>query len=248
MSIVSLMLASLLVLIPVFISMREDLDLHKQIAISVVRAAIQLTVVGSVLQLIFGLENMWVTLVFVAFMIFNAAMNVTKLQQVAHQRLISYAGIGAGTVVTLAALTIAGVINFTADEVIPICGMIVNNAMVAVSITYRQMQAGFIDKREEIETKLSLGAPINLAAADLIKRCLRAGMLPTIDAAKALGIVALPGMMTGLILGGSPPLEAIKYQLMVTFMLLSATSIATFIITLCSYRSFFNKHKQLNIK
>ena len=70
-------------------------------------------------------------------------------------------------------------------------------------------------------------------------------MLPTIDSAKTLGIVSLPGMMTGLILAGTSPLEAIKFQIMVTFMLLSTTSISSFIACYLSYRSFFNDRKQL---
>ncbi|OON97588.1 MAG: iron export ABC transporter permease subunit FetB [Candidatus Epulonipiscioides saccharophilum] len=248
MSIFSLMIASLLVLIPIFISIKEGLGLDKKIVISVVRAVIQLTIVGSILQVIFGFEHVLVTLAFVAFMIFNASINVVKLAQIRNQILINYLGIGCGTLITISVLILAKIISFEADEIIPICGMIINNAMVAVSITYRQMQTGFIDKREEIETKLSLGAPIKLASKELIKRCLMSGMLPTIDAAKVLGIVALPGMMTGLILAGSAPLEAIKYQIMVTFMLISTTSIATSIVTFCSYKMFFNKFKQLDIK
>lgn len=245
MSIISLILASLLVLIPIFISFKEDLRIHKQIVISVLRAVIQLTVVGSILQVIFGFENLIVTIFFIFFMIFNASVNIAKMPQIRNMRVISFIGIGLGTWITLITLTLTGAIVFSANEVIPICGMIVNNAMVAVAITYRQIQSGFIDKREEIETKLSLGASIKLASGEVLKRTLKAGMLPTIDSAKALGIVSLPGMMTGLILGGAPPLEAIKYQIMVTFMLLSATSIATIFVTYFSYTSFFNKYKQL---
>lgn len=70
-------------------------------------------------------------------------------------------------------------------------------------------------------------------------------MVPTIDSAKTLGIVTLPGMMTGLILAGTAPIQAVKYQMMVTFMLLSTTSIASFIATYLAYRSFLNNKKQL---
>lgn len=70
-------------------------------------------------------------------------------------------------------------------------------------------------------------------------------MIPTIDSMKTLGIVSLPGMMTGLILAGTSPLEAIKYQIMVIFMLLSTTAIATFIACYMSYKNFFNSRKQL---
>ena len=123
--------------------------------------------------------------------------------------------------------------------------MIVSNAMVALGLCYKQISSDFKNKREEIETKLSLGADILPASIGIIRESIKTGMLPTIDSAKTLGIVSLPGMMTGLILAGASPVEAIKYQIMVTFMLLSTTSISSFIACYLSYRGFFNKRKQL---
>lgn len=83
------------------------------------------------------------------------------------------------------------------------------------------------------------------SSLEIIRDSFKTGMLPTIDSAKTLGIVSLPGMMTGLILAGAAPIEAIQYQIMVTFMLLSTTSIASFLACYLSYRSFFNEQKQL---
>ena len=107
------------------------------------------------------------------------------------------------------------------------------------------MAADFNIKHDEVETKLSLGADILPSSIEIIRDSIKTGMLPTIDSAKTLGIVSLPGMMTGLILAGSSPIEAIKYQIMVTFMLLSTTSISSFIACFLCYRGFFNKRKQL---
>lgn len=128
---------------------------------------------------------------------------------------------------------------------IPIGGMIISNAMVALGLCYKQMTADFKTKREEVETKLALGADIRASSIDIIRDSIKTGMLPTIDSAKTLGIVSLPGMMTGLILAGASPLEAIKYQLMVTFMLLSTTAIASFIACSLAYRGFFNARMQV---
>ena len=91
------------------------------------------------------------------------------------------------------------------------------------------MASDFRNKKDEVETRLSLGADLLPASIAIIRNSIRTGMLPTIDSAKTLGIVSLPGMMTGLILAGASPMEAIKYQIMVTFMLLSTTSISSFI-------------------
>ena len=117
--------------------------------------------------------------------------------------------------------------------------------MVALGLCYKQLTSDFKDKRQEVETKLALGADILPSSIEIIRNSIKTGMVPTIDSTKTLGIVSLPGMMTGLILAGTPPVEAIKYQIMVTFMLLSTTSIASFIACYLSYKHFFNERKQL---
>jgi putative ABC transport system permease protein len=129
-------------------------------------------------------------------------------------------------------------------QIIPVSGMIISNAMVALGLSYKQLANEFKLRRQEVETKLALGADLLPSSIEMIRSSIRTGMMPTIDSAKTLGIVALPGMMTGLILAGTAPLEAIKYQIMVTFMLVSSTSIASLIACFMSYRSFFNDRKQ----
>ena len=117
--------------------------------------------------------------------------------------------------------------------------------MIAIGLCYRQMTSDFNGKKEEIETKLALGAEVLPSCIDIVRACIKTGMQPTIDSAKTLGIVTLPGMMSGMIFAGISPVEAVKYQMMVTFMLLSTTSITSFIACYLSYRGFFNDRKQL---
>ncbi|MDE7524501.1 ABC transporter permease, partial [Streptococcus agalactiae] len=100
-----------------------------------------------------------------------------------------------------------------------------------IGLCYKQLLSEFRSKQEEVETKLALGADILPASIDIIRDVIKTGMVPTIDSAKTLGIVSLPGMMTGLILAGTSPIQAVKYQMMVTFMLLATTSIASFVAT-----------------
>lgn len=92
---------------------------------------------------------------------------------------------------------------------------------------------------------MSLGATSRQAAQKVIKTAIKTGMIPTVDSMKTLGIVQLPGMMTGLILGGVDPIEAVKYQIMVTFMLASTVAISCFSVTFLTYRNFFTKYHQL---
>ncbi|CUX15693.1 ABC transporter permease [Clostridium sp. C105KSO13] len=245
-SIASLLISSSLVLVTLFFSYWQKLKLEKEVIIGVVRAVVQLVLVGYILEYVFGYKNPVFTTLLLLFMIFNAAYNAAKRGKAIKKGLIiSFLSITVGTIVTLAILVLSKTIQYEPYQIIPVSGMIVGNAMVALGLCYKQIASDFKIKREEVETKLSLGADILPSSIEIIRDSIKTGMLPTIDSAKTLGIVSLPGMMTGLILAGSSPMEAIKYQIMVTFMLLSTTSISSFIACYLSYRSFFNSRKQL---
>ncbi|MBU5592750.1 iron export ABC transporter permease subunit FetB [Clostridium sp. MSJ-4] len=247
-SISSLLIASSLVLISLFISYWQKLKLEKEIIVGMIRAVVQLTLVGYVLNYIFGLKNYAFTTLLLIFMIFNASTNAKKRgKNIKNSLVISFIAIASGTAITITILLISKSIKYEPYSVIPVSGMIISNSMVAIGLCYKQLNLNFKNRRDEIETKLSLGAEILPSSRDIIRDAIKTGMIPTIDSAKALGIVSLPGMMTGLILAGTSPLEAIKFQIMVTFMLLSTTSISAFIACFLSYKSFFNDRSQLDI-
>ena len=159
---------------------------------------------------------------------------------------ISWFAITVGASITLSILLLTGVLNFTAYQVIPVGGMVISGAMVAIGLCYRQMLSNFELRQQEVEIKLALGSTPKQASKAIVRDVIKTGLQPTVDSAKTLGIVALPGMMTGLILAGMPPLEAVKYQMIVTFMSLSTISIACFITCQLAYRTFFNNRNQLN--
>jgi len=117
--------------------------------------------------------------------------------------------------------------------------------MVAIGLCYRNMNSSFRDRRQQVLERLALGADLRLASIDIVRESIRTGMAPTIDSAKTVGIVSLPGMMSGLIFAGVDPVHAIKYQILVTFMLLSATSIGSVIACYLAYKQFYNEQKQL---
>jgi putative ABC transport system permease protein len=245
-SISSLMIASLLVIVSLLFSYFQKLKLEKETIISVIRAVIQLIAVGYILEFIFGLNNPAFTTLLVLIMTFNAAYNASKRgKEIKNGLLISFASIAVGAGLTLCVLVLSGAIKYQPNQIIPISGMIISNAMVALGLCYRQLSADFKSRRDEVETKLSLGADILPSSIEIIRDSIRTGMIPTIDSAKTLGIVSLPGMMTGLILAGTSPVQAIRYQIMVTFMLLSTTAISSFMACYFSYKGFFNNRKQL---
>ena len=107
------------------------------------------------------------------------------------------------------------------------------------------MMQTFTDRHQQVLEKLALGADIKMACLDILRDSIRSGMQPTIDSIKTLGLVSLPGMMSGLIFAGVDPVKAIKYQIMVTFMLLASTGLGSIISCYLAYKQFFNERKQL---
>lgn len=117
--------------------------------------------------------------------------------------------------------------------------------MIATGLCYNQLGQRFENHQQQIQEMLSLGATPKIASMAIIRDSIKSSLIPTVDAAKTVGIVSLPGMMSGLIFAGVDPLQAVKYQIMVTFMLMATASISTIIACYLTYKKFFNQRHQL---
>jgi TIGR00245 family protein len=244
----SLAMTFALVLLAMFISSKEKLGLSKDIIYSVLRAIIQLTIVGYVLKYIFQVNNVFLTLAMGLLIIINASWAAYKRNPSQNKKFInSFLAIFISTTITLTVLFISRAIKLVPSQIVPITGMIASNSMIAVGLCYNTMGSQFHDQRQQVLEKLSLGATPKQASLSILRASIRTAMQPTIDSAKTVGLVSLPGMMSGLIFAGVDPVHAIRYQIMVTFMLLSATSIGTGIAGYRNYQCYFNKEKQLTI-
>ena len=248
-SYLSLFLALSLVLVALIISSKEKLGLTKDIIASVLRTIVQLTVVGYLLYYIFDVDNIFLTLAMVLIIVYNASHQADKRNPNHKKRFHqSFLAIFLATGLTLTVLILSGAIQFLPSQIIPITGMIASNSMVAIGLCYREMNSLFRDQRQQVLEKLALGAPVKLASASIVRQSIRTAMQPTIDSAKTVGLVSLPGMMSGLIFAGVSPIFAIKYQIMVMFMLLSATSLGAVIAAYFAYRTYFNNRSQLDFE
>lgn len=248
-SYLSLFLALSLVLVALTISSKEKLGLTKDIVVSVVRTIVQLTVVGYLIYYIFDVDHIFLTLTMVLMIVFNASRQANKRNPNRNKRFFqSFLAIFLATGLTLTVLVLSGAIQFLPSQLIPITGMIASNSMVAIGLCYREMNSLFRDQRQQVMEKLALGAPVKLASASIVRQSIRTAMQPTIDSAKTVGLVSLPGMMSGLIFAGVNPIFAIKYQIMVMFMLLSATSLGAVIAAYFAYRNYFNNRAQLDFE
>lgn len=243
---ISLAMTSSLVLLAIFLSHKDKIGLEKELIIGSIRAVVQLTLIGFVLTYVFNWNNYGLTTLILVLMVYNAAAVASKRGKGIYNILrISFASLLVGLVITLGTLLLFGAVKYQPSEVIPISGMVVGNSMVAASLVFKSLQENFQRRREEVEIKLCLGAKPKEASLSIIHETIRTAMLPTVDSMKTLGIVQLPGMMTGLILAGLSPTAAIKYQIMVTFMLIGAVAITGFLASYWAYKSFFNQLEQL---
>jgi len=213
----------LLIVLTVVVAYRQRLGLTRELVVASVRGGVQLVAVGAVLLVVFrrtGLPGAfgWVTLMVV--IAGQRGAGVPRARQAAT------VGVATGTVVTLGALVLLGVIATEARVVVPVGGMIVSSAMLAAGVALRRLGEETRTARSAIEARLSLGLPAREAFLPHQRSALRTALLPSIDSTKVVGLISLPGAMTGLILAGVDPLTAIRYQIVVMYMLLTATALA----------------------
>ncbi|HFI0340204.1 TPA: iron export ABC transporter permease subunit FetB [Streptococcus suis] len=245
----SLALVFGLVLVAMSISQKEKLGLTKDIFMAVVRTVLQLIFVGYILKFIFQASNVFLSLAMVLIILYNASVQANKRNPNSKKSLLHpFLALLASTGLTLTILILSGAIQFIPSQVIPISGMLASNAMTAIGLSYRAMYKSFTDNRQQVLEKLSLGATVKLASQDILREAIKTGMQPTIDSAKTVGLVSLPGMMSGLIFAGVDPVHAIRYQIMVMFMLLSATSLASVIASYAAYQTYFTNKAQLEFE
>ncbi|WP_345946084.1 ABC transporter permease [Staphylococcus aureus] len=247
MSNTALGLTALLLVIPIIISYKEGLHIIKDLIVATLRAVVQLIILGFLLHYIFKINDKWLLVLCVFVIIVNASWNtISRSSPVMHHVfLISFVAIFVGTALPLAGTIATGAIQFTANEVILIGGMLANNGLIAINLAYQNLDRAFVQDGTNIESKLSLAATPKLASKGAIRESIRLAIVPTIDSVKTYGLVSIPGMMTGLIIGGVPPLQAIKFQLLVVFIHTTATIMSALIATYLSYGQFFNARHQL---
>ncbi|MFN2223656.1 MAG: iron export ABC transporter permease subunit FetB [Chloroflexota bacterium] len=240
-------LASLaLVLLAALISRWQSLDLEKQMLVAVIRAFIQLSLIGYALTYIFDVNNPLLILLIISVMTLIAGhTSGRRAAGVPHARPVALLSISIGAALTLGLLVGLRIFSFSAQQIIPIAGMVVGNSMNVCSLVMRRIRDEVNGRRLEIETALALGATQRQAADPYLKTALQSGMVPIVDSTKTVGLIQLPGAMTGMILAGASPLQAVQLQMIVMYMLIGAAAFTGLAATLLSYRQFFTRSHQL---
>lgn len=237
-----------LVVIAAIISRVQEVKLEKQMLIAVVRAFIQLIAIGYALDLIFAADHPAYIIGLVMVMVLVASLTTgARIKGVPRARMLAFISISFGAAMTLVLLIALRVFQFNSQETIPVAGMVVGNAMTACTLIMKRLHDEIEVRRAEIEAALALGATRRQAILVHMRRALQSGMTPIIDTTKTVGLIKLPGAMTGMILAGASPLEAVQVQMIVMYMLIGAVSFTGLAAVWLTYRQFFTANHQLII-
>ncbi|WP_280768434.1 ABC transporter permease [Salipaludibacillus daqingensis] len=234
------------VLIPVSLSYFYALGLGKSIFWSSLRGVTQLFLIGYLLTYLFSLEAFTGISIMLTVMIVVASLHASKKGEgIPKVKIITFLVIVIIELFVLAMWLGFDMIAFQPDQVIPMSGMVIGNSMVAIGLALERMKSEFKESKGKIIAALSLGAKPEQASKILIKKIVKSAMIPNVDGLKTIGLVQLPGMMTGLILGGVAPIEAIRYQIVISLSIFASVSLSAMLVTVICYRFFFNNNQQL---
>jgi putative ABC transport system permease protein len=229
--------ALILVALAIGVSWVRKLGLERDLAVSVVRAIVQLGAVAAVIQVVF--EHLGLTGLFLVVMLVAAALtSARRLKGVPAAPWLAAATIGASSVIAMAVLFTTGVFPAEPRYLIPIGGMLIGNSMTAVSLAGSRLRDEITDKKLEIESRLALGVPARTALQPYARRAATNALIPTIDSTKNVGLIFLPGAFVGMMLAGASPADSAVVQLVVLFMLLGAVAVAGMTITILVARSY----------
>jgi putative ABC transport system permease protein len=254
-----LALSAVLVLVAVGVSRWQRLGLESGFLVGGVRALVQLVAVGYILVYLFATRQWWLVLLALLVMLAAAAWTATNRRRgttaVPGARR-SLLGISAAAMLISSGLTLAYITQavlhvhpwYEPRYLIPLFGMIVGNAMTGAALAAERFGSEMESRRGEVEAYLALGATPARASAEPVRRALVAALIPSVNGLAVVGLVQLPGMMTGQILAGQSPLLAVRYQVVVAFMLAGATAMTAAMVVLWYRRIFFTAASQLVVR
>jgi UDP-glucose/iron transport system permease protein len=235
-----------LVALAIAVSLWRQAELERDMAVAVVRSFVQLTAVGYVIQAIFDSDSLLLVAALLAVMVgFGAVTARTRARAVPGALAPLALALGCSAAVTLGLVLALGVFEATPRYLVPVGGMVIGNSMTAAAVALNRLADEVRSQAPLIEATLALGATSRRAAAGLVTRSLRSGMIPLVDSTKTTGIVFFPGTMVGMLVAGAEPLDAVRLQLILLWVLLGSVALAAVIAVSFGARAFFTPAHQL---
>lgn len=249
---VDLVVAAALLLVAGAVSVALGLGLGRRLALAAVRTVVQLLLVGYVLTFVFGQGTLPVVLAMATVMMVAAARAAVRRPSRTYRGAFVHAFVTlllAGLIITTTVT--AGIVGvepwYEPRYFIPLLGMILGNSLTGVSLGLDTLLDRVTEQRARVELELALGASAREAARPHVREAVRRGLIPIINSMMVVGLVSIPGMMTGQILAGADPLGAVKYQIVVMFMVAASTSLGCIGVVLLATRRVFNARHQLDL-
>ena len=235
-----------LVAIAIAVSFWPRAGLEEEIGIAVVRSFIQLTAIGFVITFIFDRDELVFVVALIAVMVgFGALTARHRARAVPHALVPLVIALAVAATGTLGLVVALGVFEPEPRFLVPVGGMVVGNSMTASAVALNRLGDEVHSSAREIEATLALGATSTQAAAPIVRRSLRSGMIPLIDSTKTTGLIFFPGTMVGMLLAGAEPEDAVRLQLILLYTLLGSVALAGLISIALAYRNFFTPAHQL---
>ncbi|MCR8855260.1 ABC transporter permease [Lysinibacillus fusiformis] len=242
----SLSLTLIFVCIPLLLSKTLKLGLEKDTLIATLRSIVQLLAVGYILKFVFDANSYVYIFLMVALMILVATFNARKkgegIKGITWKIALTLVMI---EIITQGVLLGFNIVPATAQYIIPISGMLIGNSMVLSILFLNRFTAEITSHKDQMELILSLGGTPKQAVHRQLIDAVKASMIPTIESQKTIGLVQLPGMMSGQIIGGADPIQAVQFQLLIIFALLTTATLSSIMIGFLSYPALFNERMQI---
>jgi len=243
-------IAAALVLVVGTLSILMQLGIGKRMFIASVRAIVQLTLLGAVLAPLFRWGPAWVVglacLAMVGLAAHEAVRRTSRYYRGARRDAFLSLAIAGGSTALLATAVIVRVDPWWEPRyLIPLLGMILGNGLTGISLGLDRCLQSLDEGRVRLEALLVMGATPREASRPVAQAALRSGLVPILNAMSVVGLVTVPGMMTGQILGGTEPVQAARYQIMVLFLIAAATALGTAGVVLLALRAMFDGEGRL---
>ena len=248
-----LVLAAALIVVSVALSWRLRLGLGRTILVAGVRMTAQLLLVGLILGWVFSLQTPLPVVGIGLVMTLLAGQAAVSRSQQRYARIYFDSFVAVfGSSFLLSGLALAGIVQvrpwWNPQYAVPILGMVLGNTLTGVSLAVERFTSDVINRRGQIEGLLALGATRWEAAHSEVATAVRTGMIPTLNNMVIMGIVSLPGMMTGQILAGASPEKAVRYQIVIMFVLATSSALGSLVVTLLAFRTLFDTRQRLRLE
>jgi len=249
-----LVIASTLIILLAITSLLLQLNIARQLVIAAIRNVIQLLLIGYILKLIFNTSNLFLLAGIATIMLLVAGYEINARQKYPLKR---WAGFKIGTSAlflssfSMVLLTLMVIVAptpwYSPQYAIPLLGMLLGNTMNGISLGMDKLNQSVYQQRAVIEQRLMLGQTYQEAIREIRTESIRTGMIPIINSMAIAGLVSLPGMMTGQILSGTPPVEAVKYQILIFFLIASGTGFGIMLAVWMIAKRMFDDRQRLDL-